>query len=55
MRVKLKRQVDVPVPIQQFIDSVLRVPLDSIGAALQGFSWTFDKVRLHHSLFLMFY
>lgn len=44
VKVKLKRPVEVPAPIQQAINSVLSVPLDHIGQALGDFKWTFDKV-----------
>ena len=35
-----------PEDVKSFIDSVLVVPLDQVGKAVAGFTWTFDKVRL---------
>ncbi|KAL6759427.1 hypothetical protein V8C86DRAFT_1303353 [Haematococcus lacustris] len=43
MKAKKKTSVDVPAPVQQFIDTVLAVPLADIARPLAGFSWIYDK------------
>jgi hypothetical protein len=45
MRVKVKKQVEVPAAVQAFINSCLAVPLADIGQPLQSFTWNYDKVR----------
>lgn len=45
MRVKLKKQVDVPPAVQAFINRCLSVPLADIGQPLESFAWTYDKVE----------
>jgi hypothetical protein len=44
MKVKAKKNVEVPGPIKTEIDRVIAAPYDRLADVLDGFSWTYDKV-----------
>lgn len=47
MKIRLKKQVEVPAYIQAFIDGVLAA--ESLADALDGFAWVYDKVGKGHA------
>jgi hypothetical protein len=46
MKVKAKKNVEVPGPIKTEIDRVIAAPYDRLAEVLDGFSWTYDKVTI---------
>ncbi|KAK9821448.1 hypothetical protein WJX81_000342 [Elliptochloris bilobata] len=47
-QVKVKKSVEVPAPIRNFVDSVLRTPAGDLAGVLETFSWSYEKGDFHH-------
>ncbi|KAK1269560.1 E3 ubiquitin-protein ligase UPL1 [Acorus gramineus] len=48
MKLKRRRETEMPPKIRSFIRSVTAAPLEGIEELLKGFTWEFDKGDFHH-------
>ncbi|GIL92299.1 hypothetical protein Vretimale_18444 [Volvox reticuliferus] len=48
MKVKLKKAVEVPPPIQALADTLVKSKHDELPILLHGFKWTYDKGDFNH-------
>ncbi|MFS7928960.1 putative HECT domain, ubiquitin interacting, UBA-like superfamily, armadillo-like helical [Helianthus anomalus] len=48
MKLRRRRQSEVPPKIKSFINGVIAVPLENIEEPLKSFFWDFDKGDFHH-------
>ncbi|KAJ0801926.1 putative HECT domain, ubiquitin interacting, UBA-like superfamily, armadillo-like helical [Helianthus annuus] len=48
MKLRRRRQSEVPPKIKSFIDGVIAAPLENIEEPLRSFFWDFDKGDFHH-------